>query len=363
MISISRGRILIYRLFDAAVEIDLARLEGLASEGARRLKFSKYPYMKALEFTNPPVALELQPLEIDTFGAGHRASVIAKAFDFGVLSICFDIPVPPGTGFTELERAVRELDGDKSMDLKARGYVNSLMETLLPAMTGAEIKEGLLEDYMVIYAEELGGGLKAAEFLGIYDPSKLLLYETRALSRATRDETLRHRFSYFPDDLIIVNVDNALVIDPSGSLDLPDILEFANAQIFELRYYDRLIDRELKWIYSQLSARRGLSFLRLRDYERLARRIMRTVMEMTEVTERVNNSLKVTGDIYYARVYRTFMALMRSRDWEVSIREKLQIINNAYDMVHDEISVRRAYLIELGILILIALEMVIAFFL
>jgi len=89
---------------------------------------------------------------------------------------------------------------------------------------------------------------------------------------------------------------------------------------------------------------------------------VRTVTGITEVTERVNNSLKVTEDIYYARVYRTAMSVLRSRDWETSVRDKLQIVTNTYNMIHDEISVWRAYIIELGIFILIAIEMALAFF-
>lgn len=362
MISISRGRILIYRLFDVALEIDLAKTEERVKAGTRRFKLSRYGYTKAIEFTNPPVALELAPFSSGYFGSETRVNVLAKAFDFGVLSIAFDIAIPQGTPLSELERVVRELDSDESVDRKAREYVDGLMESLGPALIGPEIKEDFLEDYAVIYLEELGDGIKAREFLERYDPSRLLLYEARELSRSTSAEALRHSFSYYPEDLIIVHVDNALIIDPSGSFDLPDILEFANAQIFELRYYDKVIDKELKWIYSRISGSRRASFFGLRQYEKLARRIMGTVTDITGVTERVNNSLKVTEDIYYARIYRTFMTILRSRDWETSIREKLQIIMNTYNMMHDEISGRRTYIVELGIFLLIAIEMVLAFF-
>jgi len=362
MITVNKGRILIYRLFDVALEIDLARIEESAKEGTRRLKFSKQPFMKALEFANPPVALELPSLKKGYFGSDTIVNVIAKAFDFGVLSIMFEVPVPSGASMSELERTVRDLDNDKTIDVDAREYVVGLMETLGPAIIGPEIKEGFVEDYTVIYVEEFAEGLKAPELLDQYDLSRLLLYESRELSRFTREETLRNSFSYYPDDLIIIHVDNAFIIDPSGSFDLPDILEFANAQIFELRYYDRVIDKELQWIYRQISSRRGVSFSRLRDYERLSRRLVRTVTDITEVTEKVNNSLKVTEDIYYARIYRTSMSVLRSKDWETSIRDKLQTVMNTYNMIHDEISIRRAYLIELGILILIALEMVLAFY-
>lgn len=354
--SIKKGRLIIYRIFDVGLEINLSVVERTAKEGTKRLKFSKYPYMKALEFTNPPVSLDLQGFDKDLFGRATKINVVAKAFDFGVISIAFDVPIPPDTAFSELEGVVKELDQDKAVDGKARQYISQLMESLGSTILSPEVKD-FVEDYLIIYIEELGEKVKTPEFLNLYDPTRLLLYEDRDLSGFTRKETLKHSFSYYPDDLIIIYIDNAFIIEPSGSFDIPDILEFANAQIFELRYYDRVIDSELNSIYDELSSKKHLSYFRLREYERLAKKITRTITEITEVTERVNNSLKVTEDIYYARIYRTFMALMRSRDWEVSIREKLQIVMNSYKMLYDEISAKRAYALELGIFILIAIEM------
>ncbi len=354
---INKGRIIIYRLFDVASEIDLSALEKLDREGAKRLKFSKYPYMKALEFANPPISFELASFNKVLFNQSIKASVVARAYDFGVLSVAFDMPVPPGTSFSELEEVTKELDIDKSIESQAREYIKALMDSLGKAVISPEIKEDFIEDYMIIYVEELMDGVKAPEFLRSYDPTRLLLYESGELSRFTRKETLRHGFSYYPDDFIIVNIDNAFIIEPTGSLDLPDILEFANAQYVELRYYDHVIDKELKSIYAELSGRR-VSFFSLRRYERLLRKITRTISDITEVTEKVNNSLKVTEDIYYAKIYRAFMALLRSRDWETGTREKLEIVMNAYKMLHDDISAKREYAVELGIFILIIIEMV-----
>ncbi len=354
--SINKGRIIIYRLFDVASEINLSMIEKMDREGARRLQFSKYPYMKALEFTNPPLSFELPPFNKILFDQSIKVNVIAKAYDFGVLSIAFDMQIPPSTPMSRLEAVTKELDIDKTIDKQAREYIVALMDNLGSAIVSPEIKEDFIEDYMIIYIEDLAEGVKATEFLGAYDPSRLLLYESNELSHFTKKETLKHSFSYYPDDFIIVNIDNAFIIEPSGSLDMPDILEFANAQIVELRYYDHVIDKELKSIYAELSGSR-VSFFRLRKYEKLLKKITRTITDVTEVTEKVDNSLKVTEDIYYAKIYRTFMALLRSRDWETGIGDKLDIVMNAYKMLHDEISSKRAYAVELGIFILIIIEM------
>ena len=357
-LSINKGRIIIYRLFDVASEIDLSLVESQTREGARRLRLSKYPSIKAIEFANPPVSLELQGFIKPLFGQDTKVNVTARAYDFGVISIAFDIQIPQDTAFTDLETVTKALDTDESIDKKAMEYIVHLISTLGDAVIGPLIKEEFTEDYMIFFIEELAGPVEASEFLKQYDPSRLLLYETQELSAHTQAETLKHRFSYYPNDLVIVHLDNAFVIEPSGSSDILDILEFANAQMLELRYYSHVLDKELMRIYSALPKGKRMPLFKLRVYERFVRNIAETVTDFTEITEKVDNALKVTEDVYYAKIYRTAMVLFRSREWEDSIKEKLQVVTNTYKMLYDEISTRRGHLLELGIIILIIIEIV-----
>lgn len=359
MLSVKKGRIIIYRLFDVSDEIDLARVESKIKEGARRMRLSRHPYMKALEFTDPPVSFEVPGFTQHLFEQDITIHVLAKAYDFGVISLAFNIPIPEGTTFNDLEIMSKALETDETIYKKALEYIKQLINNLDDAVKSSSIKEDYTEDYMIFLVQELDQEVEVSDFLAQYDPSRLLLYETRDVSVHTREETLKHRFSYYPDDLVIVHLDNAFVIEPSGSSDIFDILEFANAQILELRYYDHVLDKQLSWIYSELSKRKVVSAFRLRDYERLAKKITEIVTELTEVTEKVDNALKVTEDVYYARIYRTAMMLFRSQDWEMSIKEKLQVVINTSKMIYDEISTKRGHLLELGIIILIVIEIVI----
>jgi hypothetical protein len=358
MLSIEEGRIIIYRIFDAAMEIDLSQVESKAREGTRRLRLSKYPYMKALEFTDPPVSFVLPGFTINLFDREIEVSVIAKAYDFGALSLALTISVPQGTPVSGLEQVAKELNGNESIEIRAKDYIIQLIKDLGSAIKEPALKEAFVEDYTVFMIEQFNRELSADELLQEYDPSRLLLYETRDLSEYTKNETVRHRFSYYPDDLVIVHLDNSFVVEPSGSSDILDILEFANAQILELRYYDALIDKQLSWIYKELSKRKTVSAFRLRDYEKLAKRITETVTELTEVTEKVDNALKVTEDVYYAKIYRTAMTLFRSDDWKMSITEKLGVVTNNVKMIYEEISTKRGHLLELGIIILIIAEII-----
>ncbi len=357
-LQITKGKIVIYRLYDVAYEINLSLVEEKAKEGVRRLRLSRYPYMKALEFTDPPVSFVLTGFTKRLFDKDIEVKVISKAYDFGVLSLAFYIPIPEGTAFSELERVAKDLDIDESIDEKALEYIKQLINNLGTAILSPIPKNDYSEDYMVFMIEKLNKKMEALQLLEEYDPSRLLLYETRDVSQQTKEETLRHRFSYYPDDLVIVHLDNAFVVEPMGSSDILDLLEFANAQILELRYYDHVLDKEMAKIYSEIPKRKSVSIFKLRSYERLAKRITETVTDLSAVTEKVDNALKVTEDVYYARIYRTAMVLFRSQDWEDSIKEKLQVVTNTYKMIYDEISNKRGHLLELWIIILIVIEIV-----
>lgn len=73
----------------------------------------------------------------------------------------------------------------------------------------------------------------------------LLSGERRALSEGARRDLLRKRFSYYQDDLVVLTWDRAFIYEPSGDSDVADVIEVANAQLLELRYYDELLDDEL----------------------------------------------------------------------------------------------------------------------
>ena len=68
----------------------------------------------------------------------------------------------------------------------------------------------------------------------------------------------RQRFSYFEDDLAVLTWNAALVVEPvAEDTDVQYVLEFANAQLLELRFYDALLDAELPEDLHPRSPRRG----------------------------------------------------------------------------------------------------------
>ena len=80
---------------------------------------------------------------------------------------------------------------------------------------------------------------------------------SRPLSDGARADLLRQRFSYYTDDLVVLTWDRAFIYEPRGDSDVADVLEIANAQLLEMRYYDELLDDELPRMYDLVEGTRA----------------------------------------------------------------------------------------------------------
>ena len=78
--------------------------------------------------------------------------------------------------------------------------------------------------------------------------------------------------------------------------------------------------------------------------------------DSVELVERVENSLKVTDDVFLARVYAQALQEFRERVWRSGIERKLAIVRDTYDMLNAESLARRSETLEIVIVLLIAFE-------
>ena len=74
----------------------------------------------------------------------------------------------------------------------------------------------------------------------------------------------------------------------------------------------------------------------------------------------MENSLKVTDDVYLARIYAAALEIFRGRAWRAGIDRKLAIIRETYAMLNAESQSARAEVLELAIVLLIVAEIVVA---
>ncbi|HEU0054443.1 MAG TPA: hypothetical protein VFQ39_14750, partial [Longimicrobium sp.] len=243
-----------------------------------------------------------------------------------------------------------------------RERLEALLEAIRPALDDP-VARRTEEDYAVITVRQLDpppeGGVPFHERV---DLVPLLTGERRPLSAAARAEALRYLHAYYVDDLVALSWDRAFVLEPSMDDDVADVLEVANAQLLELRVYDARLDEEIPRVYDVAAeVQRHPVILRRRRYARAANQMRALVAEVTEITEKVENALKVTEDVYLARIYTSALELYRVPVLTASIDRKLALIRDTYTALYDEAVATRAEWLELAIVILIVLELVFAF--
>jgi hypothetical protein len=361
---VSAGAVVALRLFDVAYAIDLTRAETLWAAQARassRLRLTATP-PTAMAFGVPPLALALDPVVVQLDGESVQAGVTARLYDFGAISIALRVPVADmgWAGFVARLNDVDRALGGGSQPGPWATLLSQLQTLLAPALVRAEAS-AVEEDYLIGQVQAFDHALSAAALQERVDLVPLLSGEQRTLSDGARQDLLRQRFSYYTDDLVVLTWDRAFIYEPRGDSDVMEVLEVANAQLLEMRYYDELLDDELPRMYGLVaSARRAESLLTSRRFAGLARRLYTLVAEVTELTERIDNALQVTEDVYLARIYSAALELFRVPAVSAAVDRKLAIIRDTYTALHDEGSARRAELLELLIVVLIVIEVVLA---
>ena len=361
---VSAGAVIALRLYDVAYAIDLARAEALWAAQARassRLRLTATP-PKAMAFDVPPLALALDPVALDLGGQTVSAGVTARLYDFGAISIALRVPVA-GLGWSGFVECLNQVDRALGGGTAVGPWVRLLAQVRDPLAAALERpeKSTIEEDYLVGLVQAFDQPLSAAALQQRVDLIPLLSGEQRPLSDGSRQDLLRQRFSYYTDDLVVLTWDRAFIYEPRGDSDVMDVLEVANAQLLEMRYYDEKLDDELPRMYDLVaSARRAASLGASRRFAGLARGLYTLVAEVTELTERVDNALQVTEDVYLARIYTAALELFRVRSVSAAVDRKLSIIRDTYTALHDEAAARRAELLELLIVLLIVIEVVLA---
>lgn len=353
---ILKGSIIIYRLFDISWWLDLEKVEKRV-DGAQRLRIERKRFSRAFHFANPPVTVNMGSISWEYDGKSFDIQRYAKLYDYGALSVITEVPVTE-MQFEKFEELAAELADRSPFDSEAFAIRDHITQTFRDAMKGSGA-EGIYEDYTLYYLKSTeptisASGMPSVEF------ERLLLSEPPGAtpSSSTRRDLFANTFSYLENDLAVINWDNALVLDPTGSMDIPDLLEFANSQLLELRVYDSQLTREMDTIYDHMSVREKPSVWKMRKYRDLAAKTMVTITELTEITERIDNSLKVTDDVYYAKVYSATLDLFKVRSWAANIKQKIEIATRTYDMLNKETATKRSEWLEIIIILLIAVEIV-----
>jgi hypothetical protein len=356
---LERGYILCYRIFDIADEIQLEVARGVLAADTRRMRLNRAG-SEYLQLPDPPLSIDLGVRTLQLAQGVHEVEVMARMFSHGAASIILKVPIASGTTPIDLVPLADQLFDSPAVDALSLELMNGLRRDLSAALDRQQLWNQT-ESYTIIFVEKMQGDPTAAQVLAHVDLPRLLLGETEAvnLSAQERAEVTQTAFSYADRDLAVIDWNGAFVYEPSGSMDIPDVLEICNAQLLEFRYYDELLDVSLRSVYDGLERpESSWKSILSSPYRRMARRVVVTLLEISEFIERVENSLKIIGDFYLARVYEGAVKRLRVRQWQKNVTRKQQLLSNTYGLLKGEVDIARSHVLEATIVLLIVLDIV-----
>jgi hypothetical protein len=176
-----------------------------------------------------------------------------------------------------------------------------------------------------------------------------------------QEEALNQRLSYYENDLVVVDWNAALLYDRDYR-DTVNVLELLNVELLEARYIDAQLDRRIG-DYKGPSLKHRDWLVPLRTPNRKAIQALAELrLESLLQAERVDNALKLIGDLYLARVHAAAAKRLYLQDWENAISRKLDIIANLYQLLTDRVRTAQSQTLELIIIALILAEILMAIF-
>jgi len=346
--------------YDAARSINLELAERRVHEATQRQTMPhKRRAPSYFEYQPPPlrVSQDTEPIHVGKFPA--RGSVDLLLYDFGAVTVTYGFPI--AGPFADLLQLSEELYDNELLLSDSRLRVNQLLQVMGEAATQASVAP-VVEDYVIFHIESFAQSFDTSRFCFEQGRqiAQILRAERQILSDQEVDDAISTRISFGTEDLTIADWNAALLVDREGE-DVRAVLDFANVELLEMRYLDQRLDRALDAAYDTLS-RPSFNLLRVFGYYSAAlRRVAELQVDNAILFEGVNNTLKLLGDQYLARVYRLVNRRFHLDEWDASILRKLQTLESIYEKISDQAANRRMEILEWVIIILIAASIALEF--
>ncbi|MGA7217591.1 MAG: hypothetical protein WBX38_04720, partial [Candidatus Sulfotelmatobacter sp.] len=301
-----------------------------------------------------PVEEALEPLVLES---GERLQGDIKYFDYGVISVVFELPF--SGDWDKLVQLSSRWVWDTNFEALATRIVKEKLERAAAAIVKPYTTEWLKEDYFIFHLREIAGSPSATDLLATQGDyiSQVVRGETQRLSDGERQEILQSRISYYPNDLAVIGWNAAFIYDsPSGAETAIQLLQYANSQLLEFRHYDELLTKQLEQVYAFLDGGHG-PWSRWRT-ARAASKLHTVLLDVGELTERADNAIKFLSDMFSARLYKLAALKVGVPDYKDLVQQKLQTSEELYRFMVDEFNQSRAFVLELLVVIILIIELI-----
>jgi len=337
-----------YRIFDIAHEIIMEEAyEKLASLGPTH-KYTLKRVNKDFLFSDTPLVVNLGDDKI----LNTPVFAVVKLWSYGALSICLSIAYEGKGEKKELTHWLKTWCECEAVN----SYCMEKVEALKKILGGSLRKEATWdqsEEYSIFVTNSNFQPLSfwmEDQFIYNFLTMESDIELSNEMIQPVKDCSL----SYGNNDLVIIDWDNGFVFSSEEIDDICDVIELANVQLLELRFFDDLLDSKLSRLYRQVVEKKPSVFNS--TIALLSRDASQLYIETSEVVERIENSLKIVGDVYFARLYRLALKRLQLTQWQNTVDNKLKNLLDVSQMYMGELHTKRSFIMEVVIIILITME-------
>lgn len=369
---IVQGGFYAYRLFEVAEEINLRHLERLSFPVPVSVRPGKLTFFGRLRSLLNVVVLGSRELQLEN-GLTIQVDCTVLVFNFGVLAPCFYIPighsnsvapVAPALSAAQAASLIAQLNDSRVLTELGRSLSATVAEMIAPAIV-RPIQYDEYESYTLLNIQRFAEPVSIDKVLCSEDLARLLLGETPDWVPAPSflEQLVKHHYRYSVDDLCVIDWNAAVNIEPNPTEDIPDLIALALTQLLEYQRYDSILETELDLLYEWTSQGKGVvRWWRPGLAQKGVDRVNQVLLDIGDFIDRSQNAFKITEDAHYARIYRGAIERFQIPAWRSTVVARQQAVAEVARAMYDRAHLSLAHSLEIIIILLIAFEIVYAFF-
>jgi hypothetical protein len=358
-----KGEVVFYRLFDIGASVDLEEIR-------RTVNIPFLAGRPISERSAPRYARFAQPLlvyvderTLETNLGRLTLSIAVKLYGVGALAVVLRTPFGAANlreirPFANLRIRTTATE-EETLDDYAGRLVQRITEDLVPFLHDAYDVKVDPEPYTVYCVSVSETPVRVFREAQRREVAALLENDPRpdAISDEEVEDTWRNWFSYYQDDLIVLEWDAALIIEPTATYeDTLTVFELANLQLLELRVYDAFVNKVIDRAYDDLEDLFGRNLI-FRSGHDMVKQLAEARMDLSEGTFQVDNISKLWGDWFLGKVYGACARKFELDSWRRNVEDKMKDLSDIYEVAHTELEARRLIILEVLVVLLFVVDL------
>ncbi|MDD3492480.1 MAG: hypothetical protein PHZ19_03160 [Candidatus Thermoplasmatota archaeon] len=362
------GEMVYFFLYDVGAFLQLENIDSIDQALSGELKVENLESTRAMpRYVKFPYYLsyKLEEKELRTSHGSLLVNINLKLFPIGVVSYEVHVPFSGqhlGTLSSFYWLSLENGESSQGLDAYIEGVHHTVLEAIKPNMVNLYEVRVEPETQTVFCLTRVNRRERQA--LTMQAIAALLSNERESdrISPQLVEEKTQYRYSYYSDDLLVIDWDAALILEPFGQYDsILLTLELANLQLLELRTYDKYLDRALTKAYEDIQ-RFFATRNRLKSPRKIIKELAETKLDFAPVTDYIVNITKFFGDWYLGRIYTLASERFHLSQWQGIVSQKIDMLNSLYSMLNLEATNNRLLILEFLVVLLFIIDVILIFF-